>query len=167
MQGPRYSVKPRRRREGRTDYRKRLNLLKSGKVRVVIRKSINNVIIQFIEYKEGGDNILASAKSSELVKKYNWKYSTSSTPAAYLTGILAGSKAKKEGISDCVIDFGRHLPITGSKIFASVKGVNEAGINCQFDESKLPNEDRLFGKHIDKNMSSVVDDIKNKITGGK
>ncbi|MEM3341348.1 MAG: 50S ribosomal protein L18, partial [Thermoplasmata archaeon] len=34
-QGPRYSVKFRRRREGKTDYRYRLKLLKSGKVRAV------------------------------------------------------------------------------------------------------------------------------------
>ena len=31
-QGPRYHVKPRRRREGRTDYRQRLKLLKSRKL---------------------------------------------------------------------------------------------------------------------------------------
>ena len=72
MQGPRYSVKPRRRREGKTDYRKRLKLLRSRKVRMVIRKSIKNTQIQFIEYKESGDNILVSAKSNELVSKYQY-----------------------------------------------------------------------------------------------
>ena len=167
MQGPRYSVKPRRRREGKTDYRKRLKLLKSRKVRMVVRKSIKNTQIQFIEYKEGGDNILASANSKELIDKYNWKYSTSTTPAAYLTGILAGKRAKEKGINDCVIDTGRHPPATGSKIFASVKGVVDVGVNCQYNKEKLPSDDRIFGKHLDKEISPVINDIKNKIIGGK
>lgn len=167
MRGPRYQVKPRRRREGITDYRKRLKLLKSRKIRVVIRKSIKNTQVQFVEYKETGDNILASANSKELTTKYKWNYSTSTTSAAYLTGILAGTRAKEKGISDCVLDIGRHVPVTGAKVFAGLKGVHDAGINCPCDEEKIPNDDRLMGKHLDEKMSNAVDDIKNKIIGGK
>lgn len=167
MQGPRYSVKPRRRREGRTDYRKRLGLLRSGKVRVVIRKSLKNTQVQFVDYNESGDNILASANSKELVNKYNWKFSTSTTPAAYLTGMLAGKRAKDKGIKECVLDTGRHPPITGSKIFASIKGLSDAGIQCAQNEEKLPDEDRITGKYLDKNIMPAVNDIKSKIIGGK
>lgn len=166
-QGPRYRVKPRRRREGITDYRKRLRLLKSRKIRMVIRKSLKNTQIQFIEYKEGGDNILISATSKELVSKYNWKYSTSTTPAAYLTGLLAGKRAKDKGVNECVLDIGRYPPVTGSKLFASVKGVLDAGIECSHDEEKIPDEDRLTGKHLDKNIGTIVTEIKSKIIGGK
>ena len=167
MQGPRYSVKPRRQREGKTNYRKRLKLLRSRKVRIVVRKSLKNMQIQFVEYKEDGDNILVSANSQELTNKYNWKFSTSTTPAAYLTGLLAGKRAKGKGIDECVIDAGRHQPITGSKIFASLKGVVDAGIKCPHNEEKIPSEDRIMGKHLDKAMTPVVTDIKNKIIGGK
>jgi large subunit ribosomal protein L18 len=167
MQGPRYSVKPRRRREGKTDYRKRLKLLRSGKVRIVVRKSLKNTQIQFVEYKESGDNIIASANSNELIKKYNWKYSTSSTPAAYLTGVLAGKRAKDKGIDECVLDIGRHPPVTGSKLFASIKGIIDAGVECPHDEEKIPNEDRIMGKHLDEKIMPVLNDIKSKITGGK
>ena len=167
MQGPRYSVKPRRRREGKTDYRKRLKLLRSKKVRIVVRKTIKNTQIQFVEYKESGDNILISAKSNELIKKFNWKYSTSSTPAAYLTGLLAGKRAKDKGIDECILDAGRHPPVTGSKIFASIKGVTDAGIKCPYNEEKIPDDDRIKGKHLDSNIMSSVDEIKNKIIGGK
>ena len=167
MHGPRYSVKPRRRREGKTDYRKRLKLLRSGKVRMVVRKSLKNTQIQFVEYKEGGDNTLASANSDELVNKYNWKFSTSTTPAAYLTGILAGKRAKKKGIDECVIDTGRHSPVTGSKVFASIKGILDAGVECPHNEEKIPNEDRIMGKHLDKGIMPAVNDIKSKIIGGK
>ena len=165
-QGPRYHVKPRRRREGKTDYRKRLSLLKSRKIRIVVRKSLKNTQIQFVEYKEKGDKIIASAKSDEL-GKYNWKYSTSNTPAAYLTGILAGKRAIDKGINKCVFDIGRHPPVTGSKLFATLKGVTDAGINVPYDEEKIPKEDRILGKHIDDKISSNVEDIKNKILGGK
>ena len=165
-QGPRYHVKPRRRREGKTDYRKRINLLRSRKVRIVVRKSIKNTQIQFIEYKEEGDIILASAKSSEL-SKYNWKFSTSTTPAAYLTGLLAGKRAADKGISKCILDAGRHPPVTGSKLFASLKGVIDAGIDCPVSEKKIPKEDRLMGKHLDKDITPAVNDIKSKIIGGK
>jgi large subunit ribosomal protein L18 len=167
MQGPRFSVKPRRRREGKTDYRKRLKLLRSQKVRIVVRKSIKNTQIQFIEYKEKGDNILISAKSNELIKKFNWKYSTSSIPAAYLTGLLAGKRAKDKGINECVIDIGRHPPVKGSRIFATIKGVTDAGIKCPHNEEKIPSDDRIMGKHLDNNLFSSVDEIKTKIIGGK
>jgi len=166
-QGPRYHVKPRRRREGRTDYRERLNLLKSRKIRMVVRKSIKNTQIQFVEYKETGDSILATANSKELVSKYNWKYSTSNTPAAYLTGILAGKRAKDKGIDECILDIGRYVPVKGSKVFASLKGAIDAGINCPVDEGKIPDEKRLTGEYLDGKMQPAVNDIKNKIIGGK
>ncbi len=167
MKGPRYQVKPRRRREGITDYRKRLRLLKSRKTRVVIRKSLKNTQVQFIEYKETGDNILASANSKELTTKYKWNYSTSTTPAAYLTGLLAGTRAKEKGINECVLDIGRNMPVTGAKVFASLKGVLDTGINCPCKEEKIPNDDRIMGKHLDEKISNIVDDIKNRIIGGK
>jgi large subunit ribosomal protein L18 len=167
MQGPRYHVKPRRRREGKTDYRKRLKLLRSRKVRMVVRKSIKNTQVQFIEYKEGGDNILVTANSKELINKYSWKFSTATTPAAYLTGILAGKRAKEKGIDECVLDTGRHPPTTGSKIFASVKGIVDAGVDCPHSKEKLPKEDRIMGKHLNKEIMPAVNDIKSKIIGGK
>jgi large subunit ribosomal protein L18 len=167
MHGPRYCVKPRRRRVGKTDYRKRLKLLRSGKTRLVIRKSIKNTQIQFINYDEKGDKVIVSVKSNELIKKYNWKFPTSNTPAAYLTGILAGKRAIDKGIKECVIDMGRYHPITGSKIFASVKGVADAGVYCPYNKEKLPSEDRFIGKHLEKDMSTAIENIKNRIIGGK
>jgi large subunit ribosomal protein L18 len=165
--GPRYHIKPRRRREGKTDYRKRLALLKSRNTRIVIRKSINNTTIQFIDYTEKGDNIIAAATSKELVKKFNWNYSTSTIPAAYLTGLLAGKRAKKQGITQCVLDIGRYVPVTGSKIFAGLKGVIDSGIKCPYNEEKNPSEERITGQHLDKNIQNDINTIKEKIIGGK
>ncbi len=165
--GPRYHVKSRRRREGITDYRHRLKLLKSRKVRLVIRKSLKNIQIQFIEYKEDGDNILVTANSKELINKYNWKFSTSSTPAAYLTGLIAGKRAKDKGINECVLDMGRYMPTSGNKIFASLKGVVDVGLDCPHSEEKIPSEERILGKHLDEKIATAVNDIKTKIIGDK
>ena len=164
--GHRYFVKPRRRREGKTDYRKRLSLLKSGKTRMVVRKSLKNTQVQFVKYKEEGDNVIVSANSKELKDKFKWKFSTSTTPAAYLTGLLAGTRAKEKGISECVLDMGRYPASSGCKIFAALKGIIDAGLACPYSEEKLPSPDRIMGKHLDKEIASSVNDIKNKIIGG-
>lgn len=164
--GPRYRIKPRRRREGKTDYRHRLALLKSGEYRIVVRRSLKNFRVQFIEYAEHGDHVIASARGSDLVKQFKWKHSLSSTPAAYLTGLLAGSQAKKEGVTSGVLDIGRQIPVKGSKVFAALQGVLDAGITCPHGEEMIPDEGRLYGKHIDEKIKNDVTNIKNKITGG-
>lgn len=165
--GPRYRIKLRRRREGKTDYRKRLALLKSGKTRIVVRSSLKQMRVQFMNYDETGDKVLASAMGSDLSSKYQWKHTTSNTPAAYLTGLLAGMRAKDAGITEGVLDIGMQVPVKGSKVFAALKGIHDAGINCYVAEEKLPDESRIMGEHIDKKIAADVQTIKNTITGGK
>ncbi len=165
-QGPRYQMKLRRRREGKTDYRHRLALLKSGEPRIVVRHSLKNIRVQFIDYNEQGDRVITSALGSDLKKQYQWKHSCSSTPAAYLTGLLAGVRAKKEGINSGVLDIGRQVPVKGSKIFAVLKGVLDAGIECPHGEGMFPDEKRILGKHIEDKMESDVTNVKKKIIGG-
>ena len=64
--GPRYSVRYRRRRKGKTNYHKRLTLLKSRKPRVIIRRSNMYLYAQIVDFKQKGDVTLVSANSSEL-----------------------------------------------------------------------------------------------------
>ncbi len=165
--GPRYHVKPRRHREGRTDYRRRLRLLKSRKIRIVVRKSLKNISVQFVEYNPEGDKIIISVLSSDLVKDYKWKHSVSTTPAAYLTGLLAGKKAREKGVKEGMLDIGRYRPTRGNKLFATLKGVVDAGIVCPHDEGIMPSEDRILGKHLDDKIAPLMGEIKNKIIGGK
>ena len=164
-QGPRFHVKLRRRREGKTDYRKRLKLLKSRKIRIVVRNSLKNIRVQFVEYYEDGDKVLASAISSELINKYQWKYSTSTTPAAYLTGILAGKRAIDKGINEGILDIGRQIPVSGSKNFAALKGVLDSGIKCTYNTEKIPSDKRILGKHLNKEIAVAINQIKNSIIG--
>jgi large subunit ribosomal protein L18 len=165
--GPRYHVKPRRYRERKTDYRLRLKLLKSKKPRIVVRKSLKTTKIQFVEYSHQGDKILVSAISKELAKEFGWKFSVATTPAAYLTGVLAGKRAMDKGIKQGVLDIGLYHPTIGSKVFASLKGILDAGIECPHDAEMLPKEDRIHGTYLNKNMKPIVVEIKTKIIGGK
>jgi len=165
--GPRYRIKPRRRREGKTDYRKRLALLKSGKPRIVVRRSLRNVRVQVVNYAEQGDLVVASAMGSDLVKLYQWKHSWGTTPAAYLTGLLAGKRAREAGITEGVLDTGRQVPAKGAKVFAALQGVLDAGIEVPHSEETLPSEDRIMGKHLGDAIAKDVAAIKEKIIGGK
>jgi len=145
--GPRYSVKLRRRREGRTDYRHRLRLLKSGLPRLVIRKTSRNIVVQFVEYHPGGDRVIVSAEAREL-RKLGWNFSIANLPAAYLTGLLAGRRAAAAGVTRTVLDMGLHIPSRGCKIFAALKGALDGGIDVPHDDSILPTEERISGEHV-------------------
>lgn len=143
--GSRYRVAPRRRREQKTDYRKRLKLLLSGKPRLVIRRTSRHIIVQVVEYDPKGDNVIVCAHSNEL-KNYGWKGSTSNTSAAYLTGLICGMKAKKKGTKEAVLDIG--LILGSSKIFAALKGVLDSGLNVPHRDEILPDEKRIKGEHV-------------------
>ncbi len=143
----RYKVKFRRRREGKTDYKKRLALLKSGKPRMVVRKTNRYIIVQFIEFKPEGDRVLAYAFSKEL-SKYGWPYSGKSVPAAYLTGFLAAKRALEAGIKEAVLDIGRYTSTKGSRLYAALKGAIDAGLQVPHSEEILPDDERIRGEHI-------------------
>lgn len=160
--GPVYRVPFRRRREGRTDYRTRLGLLKSRKPRVVVRRTSRNVTVQFAEFHPDGDRILAQATAQELAD-LGWTGSPTSTPAAYLTGLLAGSRAKAAGIEEGVLDIGRRRPTRGSRVFGALKGVLDAGLDVPHGDDVLPADDRLNGAHMGDDVPTMVEAVKSKI----
>jgi len=145
--GPAYRVPFRRRREGKTNYYRRRELLKSRKIRLVIRCSLSHTRVQFVKAELKGDKVLVSAFSKEL-EKYGWKAPCGNLPAAYLTGFLAGLKAKKFELKEAILDAGIRKPPKGSRIYAGLKGVIDAGIYVPCDGEILPDEDRVKGKHI-------------------
>lgn len=145
--GSSYRVPLRRRREGKTDYQARKALVLSGKLRLVSRSSGKNIVVQIVVAKPHGDEVLAAAHSRELKKAYGWKASTSNVPAAYLTGLLCGLKAKSKGVEEAVLDIGLVAPSKGSKVFAALGGVLDAGVAVPHDEEKLV-EERVKGEHI-------------------
>ncbi|MFP4655407.1 MAG: 50S ribosomal protein L18 [Methanohalobium sp.] len=165
--GPRYKVPFRRRREGRTDYHQRLRLLLSDEDRVVVRKSSNNIQIQLITPGQDGDNVILSASSNKL-EKYGYEESTGNTTAAYLTGLLFGLKALDEGYETGVLDIGLHSSSTGSRIYASLKGMVDAGMDIPHNPSIFPSDERIRGEHVaeyveSSNLPEQFDATKEKI----
>lgn len=160
--GPRYHVQFRRRREGRTDYRTRLALLRSGEHRVVVRKTLRNVIVQIVAFDPTGDKVVAAAEARELTG-LGWTGYTRNTPSAYLTGLLAGKRARATGVAQAVLDLGRQVPQKGGRVFAALQGVTDAGVEIPAGEDIVPDEERLRGAHIGDEVASNFDAVKAKI----
>ena len=159
---PTYKVKFRRRREGRTDYKKRLALLKSDKARLVVRKSNNNVVAELVLYAQSGDTVKAFVSSTGL-KKLGWNGHTGNLPAAYLAGYACAKKGIKAGVKEAVLDIGLASPIHGSAIFSALKGAIEAGMKIPADSKVFPSNDRATGKHISEDVVKNFDEVKKGI----
>jgi large subunit ribosomal protein L18 len=155
-----YRVPLRRRRERKTDYKARKALVLSGKPRLVARTTLSNVIAQIIVAEPQGDKVLVSAHSRELVKKYGWKANRSNIPAAYLTGLLCGLKAKTKGINEAILDMGLNSPSRSSRVFAVLNGVLDAEVSVPHSEEKLDKE-RIRGEHIAKYAKSLASEPEN------
>ena len=136
----------RRKREGKTNYPKRIRLLSSGKPRLVVRKSLKNMHIQIITYTEKGDKVLASADSRELIK-YGWNLNRGNLPAAYLTGLLIGKKARGKA-EEAILDIGLQESIGGSRVYAALKGAVDAGMKIPHSDDIFPDEKRIRGENI-------------------
>jgi large subunit ribosomal protein L18 len=158
----RYSVKFRRRREKKTDYRKRIAYLKSKNPRFVVRKTGKNLHIQIVEHHPKGDKTIFEASASEL-KKFGFKGNLGTTPASYLTGYLLSKKAKDKLKSELTADFGLSHP-TSERLLAAVKGAVDGGLKMNLGKTHLK-EDRVKGKHL--KLEKQVEDVIKKIEGGK
>jgi len=157
-----YAMPFRRRREERTNYKKRLALLKSGKLRLVVRKTNNNSIVQVVKYAQAGDECLVVAQSGEL-RKLGWTRHTGNLPAAYLTGYLCGKKAKKQSLLEAVLDIGLLTPVHGSTIFAVLRGVVDSGVGVACDKEVFPSDERATGKHLGGDATQLFELVKKEI----
>ncbi len=157
--GPKYRVHFRRRREGKTNYAKRLKLLKSGLPRLVARKTNTRVIASLTIFDEKGDKTLCTIDGKHLVK-LGWKGSKKNLAASYLVGLMIGKKAKSLGIGKAVLDMGLHTPTSNNFAFFVAYGAKEAGLDIKIPENL--DISRIEKSKIDKNVFDVV---KNKILG--
>lgn len=86
------TIKKKRRREGKTDYFARMNLLKKGIARLVVRKSNKYITCQIVESKNANDFVETSFNSREL-KKYGLNgCSLKNLACSYLCGYVLGKK---------------------------------------------------------------------------
>lgn len=173
--GPIFKIRTvpyRRKREGKTDYHKRLHLLFSDKPRVVVRKTNTKLIVQLVSYVPTGDSIICSATPKDL-KQAGWTFSYKNTPAAYLLGLALGKKALQQKITHAIVDLGLQVSIKGSKLYAVVKGCVDAGLQIPHDPAVFPKEERLQGKTIASHVkqaqqiTETFEQIKKKLLAGK
>lgn len=156
--GPRYKVPMRRRREARTNYHQRLRLLKSGKPRLVARKSNRHTRAQLVVTGPQGDETVASATSNDLAD-HGWEAPTGNLPAAYLTGLLAGIRAREAGLEEAVLDIGLNTATPGSKVFAVQEGTIDAGLDVPHNEDVFAEWERTRGTHIAEYAETLDDGL--------
>ena len=151
-----------RKLQRKTNYNKRLILLKGRSPRLVIRKTNKYIIMQIIESKNAQDRILYSATTKDLLKQ-EWpedkKGSLKSLAASYLTGLLLGKKCKDKIKDKIILDTGLIPNTKGSRIYAGVKGIADSGLNISYNEKVMPSEEKI------KSDYEFFDKIKNKING--
>ncbi len=156
----RLTIKFRRRNEKKTDYVARLAMLKSGKPRLVVRKSNKYITAEIVNSKNAQDSVVCYASSKEL-QKYGWKSSFKNIPASYLTGVLIGVKAKRSKVGNATLDTGIEISTKGSRIYAVLKGALDAGLDIKHSRDILPSEERIKGGHLKNKVD--ISQIKEKI----
>ena len=147
MKSGRFTKLYKRKESLKTNYGKRLKILKSRKTRLVIRRSLNGLTVQFVNYNPKGDLVLLSVNSKSL-RKLGWKFHLGNVPSAYLTGLLCGIKSKDKNIEEAVLDLGAKKTVSGSVLYAALKGVLDAGIKVPHDKKILPSNDAVSGKNV-------------------
>jgi large subunit ribosomal protein L18 len=141
----------RRRKECKTDYATRLELLKSRRPRLVFRKTNKYVVAQYVESKEAQDKVVFGV-SSKVLLKHGWpesaKGSLKSISASYLTGYFIGKEIEKKKLETPIIDLGMLRTLHKTKIYGFLKGMIDAGIEISCDESCFPEGERINGEHM-------------------
>lgn len=165
-------IKKKRRMQGKTDYRARIALLKGRKPRIVVRKTNRYIIVQYVTSEDAQDRVLYYVNSKELLN-YGWpkemQGSLKSLPACYLTGKLLAERIKKKGEKDieAVLDIGLIRNIPKSRVYAALKGLIDGGIDIPCKKESLPEESRIKGSHLKKDVSKIFDKIKENIENEK
>lgn len=157
--GPTYKVAFRRRRKNITNYAKRLELVKKGVPRLVVRKSAKGILVQFAEFSPQGDRIIASVHSNSL-SRYGWLPRCNS-PTAYLCGLLCGKMASGKGVKEFILDIGMQTPSKGSNVFAALVGARDAKLSTNYQKEMI-SEERIAGKMIEDYAKALKDSDKEK-----
>ena len=159
-------VLKRRRQENKTDYGKRLLLLRGSMPRLVFRKTNKYVIAEYVTSQNAQDKIDLGTTSKSLIE-YGWPKENSgslkSTPATYLTGFLFGKEIMEKKLQTPILDIGMTRNIHKSKVFAFLKGLKDSGLNVKGEEEYYPDENRIKGKHLKEDFSKKFEEIKQKI----
>jgi large subunit ribosomal protein L18 len=159
MQGVQRTIR-RRRYEGKTDYKARFHLLKSGKARVVFRKTNRYLTAQVVTSEIAEDKVQVTVSTKDLLS-HGWPSnlagSLKSLPAAYLMGQLL---AKKSKVKSGVLDLGLHAHVPKSRVYAFVKGMIDAGFDLPVNKEVLPTDEMM---NRNENTAKLIKQLKEKL----
>ncbi|HIG98060.1 TPA: 50S ribosomal protein L18 [Candidatus Woesearchaeota archaeon] len=136
-----------RKLSGRTNYKRRLALIKSGMPRIVVRKTLTRIILQVVDFDTAGDRVRVTI-TSDVLKKLGWKHSCKNIPAAYLAGMLAGKAAVAANIVRAVPDLGFQTVTRGGKVFAALLGARDAGLDVPVSVEITKQREAISGARI-------------------
>lgn len=160
--GPNYALPYKRKRLSKTNYKKRLGLVKSEIPRLVVRRSNKKISTQVIEFHLTGDKTLVSATSMDL-EKYGFPKPGKNLPSSYLTGYLIGKLAMQKKVKKCVLDIGLNVSTKGNKFYAVLQGALDAGLTIPAGKEIMPDPKRIRGEHIKGFNPSTVELVKKNI----
>ncbi len=160
-------LKKKRRREGKTNYLRRLKILSGERPRIVVRRTNKYIIAQYVKSIESKDKVEIGI-TSKILMKNGWpkelKGSLKSVPAAYLTGLTLGKLIleKKEKV-DPIIDFGIQTSVHKSRLYAFINGLVDSGLKIKYSKETLPEEARIKGTHMKKDFEKILNEVKGKV----
>ncbi|HOI18696.1 MAG TPA: 50S ribosomal protein L18 [Candidatus Woesearchaeota archaeon] len=144
----------RRKREGKTSYDRRIKLLKSGQIRLLISYGSRNIRAQAIKFNLKGDEVLADANAKSL-NAFGWSFTSSNLPTSYLFGYYFGKLLLEKNLPEVIFDTGMITPKKGGKYYAFAKGVVDSSVSMEVDPAVFPTEDRISGKHITNHVKQL------------
>ncbi|MFH1585427.1 MAG: 50S ribosomal protein L18 [archaeon] len=157
-----------RRVQHKTDYGKRIKLLKSGKPRIVFRRTNKYFICQYVTSEEAKDKPVIGISSKALLK-HGWPKEAisglKSTPASYLTGYLFGKEIISKKLETPILDFGMLRMEHKGKTYSFIKGLIDSGLKVKCKEETFPDEKRISGEHLKNKIP--FNEIKSKIESSK
>ncbi len=156
----------RRRREGKTNYNRRLKLLKGDLPRIIFRKTNKYIITQYVTSTSAQDKVEFGVTSKDLLE-FGWpkefEGSLKSIPASYLTGFLIGKKIAEKKVKIPTADFQMYGKLHKTRAYAFMKGLIDAGVKLKYKKEIFPDEETITGKHLKKDFSKIFNEIKSKI----
>jgi len=172
------------------------NKYNTPKYRMVVRFTNKDICAQIIFARIQGDQVLCSAYAHEL-PRYGITLGLTNYAAAYATGLLLARRLLKqlkldkfyEGTTDasgehtevedvdgkpgafkCYLDVGLSRTTTGAKLFATMKGAVDGGLNIPHSDRRFPGYDSeskkfdagvhrkyIFGGHVANYMKELKD----------
>ncbi len=152
-----------RRKSQKTNYQRRMGLLKSPLARIVIRKTNRYVMVQLVESSEAQDKVKLGITSKDLLE-FGWDEklagSLKSIPACYLAGYLMAKKIKT---GEFILDTGMTTHKIGGRTYAVAAGLIDGGLKIRVGKEVLPSKERIAGEHVDAKVKTLIIKVKEKI----